>query len=128
MRARPRRAGEASHPWLLLAFATLVGCQNPTGPEREISGERLYSQNCARCHGADGKGVPEQPEARDLSDRGFVDGLSDMRLRGVIRAGKPPKMPGLGNQLTDAALMVLVAHVRSLSGSKGARARQPGAE
>lgn len=100
-----------------------VGCGDPTGPEREISGEQLYNQYCARCHGPDGRGVPSQPAARDrLSDPRIMGMMSDEHIRGVILAGKPPNMPAFQGEFTDAALMVLVAYVRSLSGTTGAHA------
>ncbi len=98
-----------------------AGCGDPTGPEREISGEQLYNQYCARCHGVDGRGVSSQPAARDrLSDPRIVGMMSDEYISGVIRGGKPPNMPAFRGEFTDATLMVLVAYVRSLSGTTGA--------
>jgi mono/diheme cytochrome c family protein len=106
-------------------FFVLVtfGCQETTGPEREISGQILYEQYCARCHGTTGRPVPEQPQARDLSDKRIVDTISDESMKGVIRNGRPPGMPAFREQFTDASLSVLVAYVRSLSGSEGKHTR-----
>ena len=38
--------------------------------------------------------------------------------------GMPPRMPAFGDRFTDGALEVLVAHVRSLSGTSGEHARR----
>ena len=93
----------------------LSGCSEVTGPERAIDGEQLYNQYCARCHGFDGRGMPEQPQARDLSDIRVMQNLSDDQIRRAIQMGRPPAMPALGDQFTEASLMVLVAYVRTLS-------------
>lgn len=105
---------------LMLASA---GCSEVTGPERVIDGEQLYNQYCARCHGLDGRGVPEQAQARDLSDIRVMENLSDEQIKRAIQMGRPPTMPAFGDQFTEASLLVLVAYVRTLSGSKGARSR-----
>jgi cytochrome c oxidase cbb3-type subunit 3 len=107
----------------LALMALAVGCSQPSGPERELSGAKLYNQHCARCHGVDGKPVPEQAQARDLSDRRIVDTLRNDQIKRAIQMGRPPAMPAFGDRFTDAALEVLVAHVRGLSGSTGERAR-----
>lgn len=100
------------------AVAVLVlagGCTQPTGPERPISGEQLYNQYCARCHGEDGKPTEAAPTASSFTDAAFVERLSDEGMKGVIRAGRG-QMPGFGDAFTEATLQVLVAYVRSLPG------------
>jgi mono/diheme cytochrome c family protein len=102
---------------------TIAGCSDTVGPEREIDGKMLYENYCARCHGMEGRPVPEQPQARDLSNRRIVDNLSDEAISMMIRMGRPPAMPAFRDEFTDASLMVLVAYVRSLSGSRGTHAK-----
>lgn len=99
---------------MLCAALALVGCNEPTGPEREIAGAKLFAQHCARCHGPDGKGLPEVAGVRDLTDRGVMSLLSEERLRATIRMGKPPNMPGFSH-FSEPTLKVLVAFVRQLS-------------
>jgi len=107
-----RRAALAG-AWLVFGG---LACGDPTGPETPIVGAQLYDQHCARCHGADGAGVAEQPLTNNLlSDRARMKLRSDMALTEAIRRGKPPTMPAFGDTFTDAKLMVLVAYVRSLS-------------
>ncbi len=108
---------------LLASCFALVGCSDPTGPETPISGERLYDQYCARCHGADGAGSPDYPAtAGRLNSPDRMGNLSDEQMMGIIRAGRPgpqpnmpPAMPGFADQFTEAKLMVLTAYVRTLS-------------
>lgn len=102
-----------------------AACSEPTGPEREISGARLYEQNCARCHGPDGKGVEGQQPIPDFSDRAYMDRRSSMAIRQTIRMGKPPRMPSFGREFTEASVKVLEAHIRSLSGSQGPHGPRP---
>ena len=100
----------------LLGLAGLVGCNEPTGPEREISGARLFSQNCARCHGADGKVAADAPPGtRDLTEPGYMSMLTDQQIKRVIQMGKPPNMPSFGRQFAEPSLKVLAAYVRELS-------------
>jgi mono/diheme cytochrome c family protein len=115
--ARRGAGGLFGHVRKAMFFAAAllaVGCKEPTGPEREISGAKIFAQNCARCHGRDGKGLPEVSGVRDLTDPGYMSSLSDERLRRVIRMGKPPNMPAFSH-FSEPTLKVLIAYVRSLS-------------
>ncbi len=94
----------------------MVGCHEAAGPERDISGKRLYDQHCARCHGSDGRGVAGQPPMLpDLSDPMVTPRWSDDQVRAAIRMGKPPGMPAFGNRFAEPSLKVLVTYVRMLS-------------
>ena len=107
-------------------LASSVGaCESATGPRHEISGQVIYDQYCARCHGPDGK--PVVPGAPSFADPNVMAGLSDMGIKGIIKRGAEPRrnpqsgdvisegMPGFGEQFTEATLMVLVAYLRSLA-------------
>ncbi len=111
---------------LACVLASSVGaCESATGPRREISGQVIYDQYCARCHGPDGK--PVVPGAPDFSDPNVMAGLSDMGIKGIIKRGAEGRrnpatgdvvsegMPGFGEQFTEATLMVLVSYLRSLA-------------
>lgn len=101
-------------PFAAAALAVFAGCSEPTGPERDISGAKVFSQHCARCHGPDGRGLAEVPGVRDLTDPGPMSMISDERLRMTIRMGRPPNMPAFSH-FTEPTLKVLVAYVRYLS-------------
>jgi mono/diheme cytochrome c family protein len=111
---------------LSLSLSLALACGETVGPEHDIDGQRMYEQYCARCHGLDGRPVPEQPQARNLSDRRIVDNISDQAIEMMIKNGREPSMPAFRDQFTEASLMVLVAYVRSLSGSAGSHAKPTG--
>jgi len=104
-----------------LACLLLLGCSEPTGPEKPIDGPRLFAQHCARCHGPDGKGLKEVPGVRDLTDLNLMGLLTDERIKLTIRMGKPPTMPAFSH-FAEPSLKVLVAYVRQLSQPIGAAA------
>jgi len=107
------------------ALLWLAACSEPTGPEKPIDGARLYVQNCARCHGPDGRGVKEVAGVRDLTDKNLMGMLTDERIRSTIRMGKPPTMPSFAH-FAEPSLKVLAAYVRSLSSPpEPAPAKQP---
>ena len=100
---------------LVVAGLMLAACESPSGPERELSGKRIYDRNCSRCHGIDGRPTPESPSARDLTIASYVSSLCDDAIRGVIEAGKPPAMPSFRGQFMDPSMKLIIAYVRELS-------------
>lgn len=127
-RSAPLRQTAVRVVWALSCLAASA-CNDPTGPTTEINGQQIYEQYCARCHGFDGSGVPDQPAAQGrLNNLAIMSSRSDQQVMGVIRAGKPPAMPGFAGEFTDAKLRVLTAYVRSLSLPGPAPAAAPTAE
>jgi mono/diheme cytochrome c family protein len=95
--------------------------QATSGPVSEAkydglaSPRTLYMQNCARCHGANGKAQTAQGrrlEADDLTS-GDVKGDSTAKITRAITNGRG-KMPGFKRKLTTAQISSLVGYVRSL--------------
>jgi mono/diheme cytochrome c family protein len=80
--------------------------------EAQRSGATVYSQNCARCHGADGRAQTtkgRQVKAVDFtSDDWTPDTDHDTRL---INRGKG-SMPGFKNKLTANEISAVVAYIR----------------
>jgi mono/diheme cytochrome c family protein len=80
----------------------------------------LFRQNCATCHGADGKGN------RTIGTPNFTDAsvqrsLGSQQILDAIRNGKGGgRMPAWSGRLTDAQISALAAYVRSFSASSGA--------
>lgn len=99
----------------LALLLSVVGCENPTGPERPIEGKVIFNRHCARCHGMDGTGSKEAPSAKDLTNKAYLDRFTDDQLRMVIDNGRPPAMPGFRGEFAEPTLKVLIAYVRSLS-------------
>jgi len=75
----------------------------------------LYLNNCARCHGADGKGQTELGRLNDTPDitGGTARRLGTSRLTRLITKGKG-SMPGFGKKLTKAQITSIVSYVRGL--------------
>lgn len=100
----------------------------PTGELRGDAdrGALLHQENCAECHGYDGKAevivmhMDEPP--RDETDVQYMKTLSDLFLylaicKGGESVGRSLVMPAWGDYFTDQEIRDLVAHVRSFSGT-----------
>jgi mono/diheme cytochrome c family protein len=107
---------------LLLAAAVLTaGCTTTdAGPALPVDPGVIYSQMCARCHGADGHGEPQlkqtMPTLRDFSDPAVRSRPND-DLEQVIMAGKDP-MPGFGAMLSLPKIQAMTGYVRKLGGKR----------
>jgi cytochrome c oxidase cbb3-type subunit III len=108
----------------LVPFAiAMVGCNLPgrpepgpevPRPEAEMGFDKLYGENCAGCHGANGQGGA----AMALSNPEYQALIDDATLRDVIAKGeKGTLMPGFsvqsGGELTDAQIDALMKEMRA---------------
>jgi len=111
--AATRRAGALA--LLAGALATFGACDK-IFPHRS-PGERLYLDNCADCHGVDGRGNTAremgQPYA-DLTDDVWKFGGDDAAIATAIREGSFGLMPGFQEKLGDAQVQALVGYLRVL--------------
>jgi mono/diheme cytochrome c family protein len=114
-----------NHVWRGLALALSlpvlsVACarsapasQNPPG----IDGVALFSQACAKCHGADGSGglpmVANGPKPIDLREPAWQRQRTDADIATAIREGRGA-MPPFAGVLSAAQIDALRQHVRSL--------------
>jgi cytochrome c oxidase cbb3-type subunit 3/ubiquinol-cytochrome c reductase cytochrome c subunit len=112
------------HVCLLVPFATAtVGCNLPgrpepgpevPRPEAVMSFDKLYGENCAGCHGANGQGGA----AIALANPEYQALIDDATMRDVIANGeKGTLMPGFsiksGGELTDAQIEALMKEMRA---------------
>ena len=108
----------------LVVFSLATGCDRLPGkpkaadrwmaPEQVTDFTQLYAQNCAGCHGADGR----LGAARPLHDPLYLALAGTDVLRQVIAYGVPgTAMPAfaehVGGSLTDEQLHILVAGMQS---------------
>jgi len=104
----------------LLAVLT-VGCDILL-PHR-LPGEQLYVDNCADCHGVDGRGNTAremgQPYA-DLTGEVWKFGGDDSSMANVIREGSFGLMPGFQEKLSDEQVRALVGYIKVLRRKAGA--------
>lgn len=71
-----------------------------TFPSRRPSAQAasvLYQENCANCHGVDGRGIV--PDARNFSDADYLRGESPVRFYQIISDGRG-SMPGWQDKLS----------------------------
>jgi cytochrome c oxidase cbb3-type subunit 3 len=76
-------------------------------------GQRLFANNCAMCHGSDGRGAPGFP---NLTDADWLYGGTYDQVLLSINAGRAGVMPPLGAALGEAGVNEVVAYVLQLSG------------
>jgi mono/diheme cytochrome c family protein len=110
--ARYRRRG-----WLLLLLAA-AGCDEslpgkPTRPPSEMKFADLFSQNCAGCHGAEGKLGPAPP----LNDALFLQIVPDKTLLEVVTNGRPgtpmpPFAKDKGGSLTAEEIKIIAEGIK----------------
>ena len=101
---------------LLGAALSGAGCSNDAGPAVPVDPAVMYAQNCARCHGANGRGDPELKKTlpvRDFSDPVFLAKAQTDDLVRTIMAGKG-QMPAFGASLSLPKIQSLSGYVRRL--------------
>jgi cbb3-type cytochrome c oxidase subunit III len=128
------RPGTAMAAWGQVLTETQIGdvidyihtLASPSG--RPLSGEqlslevgrRLYKQDCAVCHGPDGRADTEAAKVLHPSPSKFADPiemarLDDGRMYSAIKLGRPgTAMGGWGELLSPAEIIDLMRYVRTL--------------
>jgi mono/diheme cytochrome c family protein len=85
-------------------------------------GADLWTQHCASCHGADGKGQTKMGQhygVKDLSDAKVQAALTDDQALKAIKEGVTgddgkQKMKPFADKLSDDDVKALIAYVRTL--------------
>lgn len=93
----------------LVVLMTLTGC-SLGGPAEDATGEEIYAELCARCHGADlsgGVGPTLGPGSNASSE---TDEYLEFTI--VNGRGRMPSFPSLSQEQVDR----LVAYVREVQG------------
>lgn len=84
---------------------------NVASAETAASPRSLYVQNCARCHGSNGKSQTASGRKLDASD--ISDGTSASKTIRIVTSGKG-KMPSFRRKLTAAQIASIAGYVQSL--------------
>ena len=107
-------------PALALAgIFALSGCTSPgddPGTAMPVDPAAIYASNCARCHGADGRGDPQMKltlPVRDFTDPAFRARARTEDMERVIMAGKG-QMPPFGSALSQPKIQALAGHIKRL--------------
>ncbi|MEH6616321.1 MAG: c-type cytochrome [Porticoccus sp.] len=85
--------------------------------DEEAKGEKLFQDNCAFCHGADGTGdnwigafLESRP--RDLTNKAYMSAINREYLGEVIRTGLPnTSMPAWRDVLDEPQISALIAYI-----------------
>ena len=80
-------------------------------------GQKIFAEQCASCHGADGKGKQEQGSP-NLADEIWLYGGSRQAVIESIRTGRGGMMPAWAGRLDPVTLKSLAVYVHSLGGGK----------
>jgi cytochrome c oxidase cbb3-type subunit III len=80
-------------------------------------GQKIFAEQCAACHGPDGKGKQEQG-APNLTDAIWLYGDSKAAILDSIRTGRGGVMPAWAGRLDPVTVKALAVYVHSLGGGK----------
>ena len=109
---------------LALSLGSLSASAADAAPKRgnPRAGKAIFSQNCAVCHGASGKGdgvaaAGLNPKPANFADAGRQAAMTEKKQLHIVAAGGPseklsPAMPPFGDALTDQQIRDVVAFVR----------------
>jgi mono/diheme cytochrome c family protein len=110
----PFRSLSDHERWDVVAYAfTLSG-----SPENLATGETLFQQNCASCHGEGGQGDGLQASGfrvPDLTNQGFMASKSANDLYQAISQGVGEQMPAYSEKLSETERWALAEYIRSLT-------------
>jgi cytochrome c oxidase cbb3-type subunit III len=88
------------------------------------AGAQLFAENCASCHGPEGKGMREQG-APNLTDGIWLYGGDRASLTQTISKARYGVMPHWSTRLDQATVKMLAAYVHSLGGGEANPAPAP---
>lgn len=88
-----------------------------TGQPNVAAGAKIFADQCAACHGADGKGMKEQGSA-NLTDGIWLYGGARSQIIESIRTGRGGMMPWWTGRLDPVTIKSLTVYVHSLGGGK----------
>ncbi len=102
---------------VLLIPAGIAGVESERKSSARIKVDELFKRNCARCHGADGRGATPSGHlynAPDFTDPAWWEkhsAITNTRsLRSVVARGKAG-MPGFSKKLSKTEINLLVGRI-----------------
>jgi len=111
--AEARALNEQIAP-IYAAFQAKPVAQLVADPQAHAIGERLFLNNCAQCHGSDGRGAKGFP---NLTDTDWLYGGAPEQIVQSIAKGRNGVMPPMAQTVGSAGEVEQLAHyVMSLSG------------
>jgi cytochrome c oxidase cbb3-type subunit 3 len=100
---------------MLAQFSGKTPAELAHDPRAVAVGRNLFANNCAACHGSDGRGAPGFP---NVTDTDWLWGGDPEMIEATIRDGRQGVMTPWIDVLGAKGVDDVVAHVMSLSGRK----------
>lgn len=88
-----------------------------TDEKAAAAGAKIYKEQCASCHGPDGKGIVEQGSP-NLTDDIWLYGGTKAAVVESIRTGRGGQMPWWVGRLDPVTIKALAIYVHSLGGGR----------
>nr|WP_221393601.1 PQQ-dependent sugar dehydrogenase [Dyadobacter sp. NIV53] len=117
--------------FILVAIFTTTG-RSQTSRQSLADGQRLYTVNCANCHGEAAQGAVKAgieisiiterggKQPPNLTDQAWDHGSTDAEVFTLIKKGFPSgMMPPFEGRLSDVEIRNVVSYVRSLASAQG---------
>lgn len=106
-----------------LSLLLAVGCsstgrlttQEATYPAGKVNAKGVFAENCATCHGVDGRAKTFHGRivgAQDLTDPKWQAKTTDTEIVKAIKTG-PGAMPSFAQKLSASEIQALASYVRS---------------
>ena len=80
--------------------------------EAQRGGAAIYAQNCARCHGTDGRAQTKKGRETDAVDLTSDDWKPDSAHDARIVANGKKSMPAFGRKLSSTQINAVVQYIR----------------
>ena len=106
-------ANEARYGEIFAAFAAKDIPALAQDEDAMSAGYNLFANNCAQCHGSDGRGAVSFP---NLTDGAWLHGGEPEQILASINNGRIAAMPPWGAALGDEGVEQVVQHVLAISG------------
>ncbi len=100
----------------LVSYVRTLSGREPVSPSSQ-NGATLFAQNCAVCHGPDGKGM-RAVGAPNLTDAIWLYGGDRETMTATITNARYGVMPAWGQRLDPVTVKMLAAYVHSLGGGE----------
>ncbi len=114
---RCRRSARSSTAREIATLAAHVKGLSEGGDPLAGPGGTLFADNCAACHGDDGKGNREMG-APNLTDAIWLYGGDEATIARTIARGPFGVMPAWGKRLGEAEVRALAVYVHQLGGGE----------
>jgi mono/diheme cytochrome c family protein len=122
----------AASPSGIVLQQTATGEKNSALPNSESQdhAKKIYTRDCAMCHGDNGNGQTDMARdldltLKDLTDPKVLAGKQDQDLFLLIRNGRGKMLPDSEDRVKDDDVRGLILYIRSFSKSLAAASLSP---